>query len=114
MVYLKRQRRQKKIDNRLEAQMIAKNTMHFLLEKSLTTRIEDPLQSRRLFSAARKIGKRNRLHISKQFRFLFCRSCFYPLSAKTARIRLNSKKRQIHYQCLKCNHEQRFGYGKKK
>ncbi|MFX0051525.1 MAG: hypothetical protein ACFFAJ_03865 [Candidatus Hodarchaeota archaeon] len=114
MVNLKRRRRHKKINNRLEAQMIAEDTMHFLLEESLQTRIDDPLQSIRLFSAARKIGKRNRLHISQQFRFLFCRSCYHPLSATSARIRLNSKKHQIHYQCLKCNHEQRFGYRKKK
>jgi RNase P subunit RPR2 len=26
---------------------------------------------------------------------------------------LNSKKHQIHYKCLKCKHDQRFGYGKK-
>lgn len=110
----KHRKRHKKKDERLEMQLIANDTMHFLLEESLKKRNDDPLQSISLFSAARKIGKRNRLHLPRQFRFLFCRSCNFPLSAKTARIRLNSKKQQIHYKCLKCKHDQRFGYGKKK
>jgi RNase P subunit RPR2 len=54
-----------------------------------------------------------RLHLPRRYRFLFCRSCGYPLTINTARIRLNNKKRQIHYQCLNCNNEQRFGFSKK-
>ena len=47
-------------------QLIANDTMHFLLEESLKNRNDDPLQSINLFSGARKIGKRNRLRLGER------------------------------------------------
>ena len=102
----------KKSKERREKQQISQEAMIFLLEESLNYRLDNPHYSRELYFNTRKIGQRSRLHLPKHYRFLFCRSCNIPLSVKTARIRLNSKKMQIHYQCLMCRHEHRVGYGK--
>lgn len=104
----------KKSKERREQHQISQEAMIFLLEESLNYRLENPHYSRELYFNTRKIGQRSRLHLPKHYRFLFCRSCNTPLSVKTAKIRLNSKKKQIHYQCLICKHEHRVGYGEKK
>lgn len=95
---------------RQEIQLLAQDAVKFIIEESLKIRLTDPQRSQELFRTARKIGKRGRFHLPHKYRFLFCRSCYYPLSIKTAKIRLNSKKQQIHYLCLNCKKEQRFGY----
>ncbi|MHA1966856.1 MAG: hypothetical protein ACW964_03540 [Candidatus Hodarchaeales archaeon] len=111
-----RSSRQRKRTNkskvRREQHFISQEAMIFLLEESLYHRLENPHYSRELYYSAQKIGQRSRLHLPKHYRFLFCKSCKFPFNAKTARIRLNSKKKQIHYQCLICKHEHRVGYGK--
>ncbi len=110
MVSFQHRKRRKKFAKRQEIQFLAQEAVSSLIEESIKLRLTDPLRSRDLFHTARKIGKRGRFHLPRQYRFLFCRSCHYPLSIKTAKIRLNSKKRQIHYLCLNCKREQRFGY----
>ncbi len=110
MVSSHHRKRRRKSWERQEIRFLAHEAVTFLIEESLRIRLTDPLQSQEFFRAARKIGKRGRFHIPPQYHFLFCRSCYYPLSIKTAKIRLNSRKKQIHYLCLNCKKEQRFGY----
>ncbi|UCE12383.1 MAG: hypothetical protein JSV04_09290 [Candidatus Heimdallarchaeota archaeon] len=113
MVHSKQRKRQKKFINRKEGQFLSEEAINFLIEESLKLRLTNPVQSKELIRAAQKIGTKQRLHIPKKYHLSFCRNCCYPLSIKTARIRLNSKKRQIHYLCLNCKNEQRFGYIRK-
>ncbi|MFX0085092.1 MAG: hypothetical protein ACFFAU_05415 [Candidatus Hodarchaeota archaeon] len=110
----RRSRKIKKSKQRREQHRISEEAMIYLLEKSLENRLNNPQYSRELFYDAQRIGRRGRLHLPSHYRFLFCRSCKNPFSNKTAKIRLNSTKNQIHYQCLICRHEHRFGYGKQK
>ena len=114
MVPSQQRKRPKKILNRKESQYFSEEAISFLIEESLNLRLTNPMQSKELIRAAQKIGTKQRLHIPKQYHLSFCRTCCYPMSIKTARIRLNSKKRQIHYLCLNCKNEQRFGYSRKK
>ena len=113
MVSSRRRKKRKRSVDRQENQFQTQKSMTFLVEESLKTRLTNPPRSQELFRAVRKIGKRGRVHLPRQYRHLFCRSCNYPISVKTARIRLNSKKRQIHYFCLNCKNVQRIGYHKK-
>ncbi|MHA2223822.1 MAG: hypothetical protein ACXAC8_01280 [Candidatus Hodarchaeales archaeon] len=113
MVSSHRRKWRKKSTERRKNHSFAKEAITFLVEESLKIRVTDPQRSQELFCDARKIGRKMRLHLPRRYRFLFCRSCGYPLTINTARIRLNNKKRQIHYQCLNCNNEQRFGFSKK-
>ncbi len=110
----RRSRKIKKSKERREQRRISEEAMIYLCEESLKNRLNNPQYSQNLFHDARKIGQRGRLHLPADYRFLFCRSCNTPFSIKTAKIRLNSTKNQIHYQCLICRHEHRFGYGKQK
>ena len=110
MVSSRRRKKRKRTIERQEIQFLTQEAMTFYLEEGLKSRLNNPLRSRELIRSARKIGKRGRIHLPKQYRYYFCRSCDYPLNVKTARIRLNSKKRQIHYFCLNCKKVQRFGY----
>lgn len=111
--YKGRKQRKKRVEQQ-ETRILINTTIKFLIEESMKLRTSDPQRSHQLFIAAKKIGKRNRTHLPRRSRLFFCKSCKFPLTATTARIRLNSKKKQIHYQCLKCNKEQRFGYRKAK
>ena len=113
MVPPRRRKKRKKSIERQEIHFLTQEAMMFLIEESLKTRLTNPLRARELFRASRKIGKRGRLHLPHQYRYYFCRSCNYPISVNTSRIRLNSKKRQIHYFCLNCRKEQRFSYPKR-
>lgn len=106
------QKRRKKNLYRKEGQIISEEAIAFLIEESLKLRLTNPNQSKELIRAARKIGTKQRIHFPRQYHLLFCSVCCYPMSIKTARIRLNNKKRQIHYLCLNCKNEQRFGYSR--
>lgn len=108
-----RRKRRKRSQEKQEIRFLTQEAITFFTEESLKIRLTDPLHSQELFRSARKIGKRSRFHIPRQYRFLFCRSCCSPLSIKTAKIRLNSKKQQIQYLCLNCKKVHRFGYLKK-
>ena len=114
MVFSRRRKKRKRSVERQKIHFLAREAVKFYLEESLKTRLTDPLRSQDLFRAARRIGKRGRFHLPHPYRLLFCRSCYYPININTTRIRLNSKKKQIHYLCLNCKKEQRFGYFKKK
>jgi RNase P subunit RPR2 len=110
MVSLKNRKRKKRLNERKENKFIAYEAMNFLIEEAMKNRLSNPQYSQELFSAARKLCSRTRIHIPSHYHFHFCRSCYYPLSTNSAKIRLNSKKKQIHYQCLICKKEHRFGY----
>ncbi len=86
----------------------------FLLNKSLSLRSKNPELAKEYFISARKMGMRGRQHIPKGYRILFCKSCNYPIQSKTIKVRLNSKKKQISYNCLRCGEKHRFGYRIKK
>jgi len=109
--YKGRKQRKKRVEKK-ETRAIINDTMKFLIDESLKLRTSDPQRANQLFIAAKKVGKRTRTHLPRKTHLFFCKSCNFPFTAATARIRLNSKKKQIHYQCLKCNKEQRFGYRK--
>ncbi|UCG00467.1 MAG: hypothetical protein JSW11_12590 [Candidatus Heimdallarchaeota archaeon] len=113
MVSSHRRKKRKRSIERQDIQFLTQEAMTFFIEESIKTRSTNPLQSQEFYRAARKIGKRGRIHLPHQYRNYFCRSCNYPISIKTTRIRLNSKKRQIHYFCFNCRKEQRFGYNKR-
>lgn len=110
----RRSRKIEKTKKRRDQHRISKESMIFLLEESLRYRLINPQYSRGLFHDARKIGQRGRLHLPPHYRFMFCRSCNNSFNSKSVKIRLNNKKKQIHYQCLICKHEHRFGYEKQK
>ena len=107
----KKRRRKKK---GLEKRIIFSEAINYLLQQSIDLRTKNPKLSKEYFQSARRMGMRGRYHLPKPYRLLFCHSCFAPLNVEGMKVRLNSKKRQLHYQCLECGHEYRFGYGKKK
>ena len=110
MVSSQHQKGRKRFLKRQETRFLVEEAVTYCIEEGLKNRLTDPLRSQEMFHLARKIGKRARIHLPRKYRLLFCRSCYYPFSIKTARIRLNSKKKQIHYLCLNCKKEQRYGY----
>jgi RNase P subunit RPR2 len=110
MVPSRHRKKRKRSVERQEIHFLTQEAMTFLIEESMKTRLTNPRRSRELFCSSRKIGKRGRLHLPRQYRCYFCRSCNFPISVNTTRIRLNSKKRQIHYFCLNCKKEQRISY----
>ncbi|MFX0122506.1 MAG: hypothetical protein ACFFAE_02640 [Candidatus Hodarchaeota archaeon] len=114
MVFSRHRKKRKRSVERQEIRFLAQEAVTFYLEESLKSRLTEPQRSQDLFRAARRIGKRGRFHLPNRYRLLFCRSCYYPININTTRIRLNNKKKQIHYLCLNCKKEQRFGYLKKK
>ena len=93
-----------------EQRSFGQEAVTYLLDESLRLRVLDPQRAQDLAKDALKIRTRVKIRLPRQFRMKFCRTCHSPLSVETARVRLNSKKRQVHYQCLKCGHERRFGY----
>ena len=87
---------------------IAKERMRILVEKAV--REKNP----RYVELARKIGMKARVPMPKDLKFKFCRKCGTPFSADTCRVRINSKKNVVVYECLKCGHKTRFPYVKEK
>ena len=108
-----RKKRQKKSE-RLEKRMLISQSIEYLLQKSIELRTSNPELAIDYIRSARKMGMRGRIHLPKQFRQLFCHSCLTPIHSNRTKVRLNSKKKQIHYQCLECGQEHRFGYRKRK
>ncbi len=110
-------KQKKKRRSRTEKQtkkLLFSEAINYLLEQSLEQRVKDPDLSKEYFLSAKKMGMRGRFHLPKQYRHLFCHKCYTPLTSNTARVRLNSKKKQVHYQCLICRSEHRIGYHKPK
>jgi len=113
VVQSRKRKKRKKVSERSINQKFFDEAIRFLLERSLENRISDPEDAKDLYVSARKMGQRGRMHLPRKYHMLFCRSCFTPFNTNTVKIRINSKKRQIHYYCLICHREQCFGYGKK-
>ena len=108
----RKKRRRKK--NRLEKKIMFSEAIKYLFQRSIDLRTKNQKLSREYFQSARRMGMRGRFHLPKPYRLLFCHLCFTPLNVESMKVRLNSKKKQVHYQCLECGHEHRFGYRKKK
>lgn len=108
----KRKKRKKNSERSINRQFFGE-AITFLLERSLENRIKNPEYAKDLYLSARKMGQRGRMHLPRKYHMLFCHSCSTPFNVNTVRIRINSKKQQIHYCCLICHQEKRFGYGKK-
>ncbi len=108
-----RKRRQISREKRLNKQ-IGRESANFLLNESDKFRVSDPQRSQRLYSDAKKLAQRGRFHLPKQHKILFCKKCNTPFSERTVKVRLNPRKKQIHYQCLVCKSNRRFGYGSHK
>jgi len=111
--YQPRKKRQRK-NKRLERKIMFSEAIKYLLQQSINLRTKNQNLSKEYFQSARKMGMRGRFHLPKPYRLLFCHSCFTPLNVESMRGRFNSKKKLIHYQCLECGHEHRFGYSKNK
>ncbi len=114
LVSLKARRRQQRSKDKKQNLLIGREATNFLLNESLKLRVVDPERSKQLYSDARKLAERGRFHLSKRHRILFCKTCKTPFSNQTVKVRLNSQKKQIHYQCLICKSEKRFGYSSRK
>lgn len=106
----KKQKRLVRRTAKREQQSFGQEAVTYLLDESLRLRVSDPQRAQNLAKDALKIRTRVKIRLPRQYRMQFCRACHTPLSVETARVRLNSKKRQVHYQCLKCGQERRFGY----
>ncbi|MFW9780129.1 MAG: hypothetical protein ACFFE8_14875 [Candidatus Heimdallarchaeota archaeon] len=106
----KKQKRLVRRTEKREQQSFGKEAVSYLLDESLQLRVRDTQRAQDLAKDALKIRTRVKIHLPRQYRMKFCRACHTPLSVETVRVRLNSKKRQVHYQCLMCGQERRFGY----
>jgi ribonuclease P protein subunit RPR2 len=106
----KKQKRLVRRTEKREQRSFGQEAVSYLLDESLRLRMLDPKRAQDLAENALKIRTRVKIRLPRQYRLKFCRTCHTPLSVETARVRLNSKKRQVHYQCLKCGQERRFGY----
>ena len=113
MVRVRQRKNRRKRNKRQEQKNLYSEAIAFLLEKSFNLRSTDPELAKEYYLSARKMGMRGRQHLPKPYRILFCRSCNYPLQTSTMRVRLNSTKKQISYNCLKCGNKYRFGYIRK-
>ncbi len=88
--------------------------MNKIAEKRIKGLIELAGKSRdkgkRYVGLARKISTRTRTRISKQDKLKFCKSCNTPYSADSFRVRINSKKNEVVYTCLKCGAVHRYPF----
>ncbi|MHA2137506.1 MAG: hypothetical protein ACXABU_08810 [Candidatus Hodarchaeales archaeon] len=108
-------KQRKKRRSRTEKQtkkVLFSEAINYLLQRSFDLRSTDPDLSREYIQSAKKMGMRGRFHLPKPFRQLYCHKCLAPFTSDTTKVRLNSKKKQIHYLCLLCRSEHRFGYHK--
>ncbi|MCK4848254.1 MAG: hypothetical protein KAT16_04455 [Candidatus Heimdallarchaeota archaeon] len=113
MVRVRQRKNRRKRNKKQEQKNLYSEAIAFLLEKSINLRSTDPELAKEYYLSARKMGMRGRQHLPKPYRIFFCRSCNYPLQTSTMRVRLNSTKKQISYNCLKCGNKYRFGYIRK-
>ncbi|MHA1206926.1 MAG: hypothetical protein ACTSR4_00435 [Candidatus Hodarchaeales archaeon] len=113
MVRVNQRKNRRKKNKKQEQRILYSEAITFLLEKSIDLRSANPELAKQYYLSARKMGMRGRQHLPKPYRLFFCRSCNYPLQSGTMRVRLNSTKKQINYNCLKCGNKHRFGYIKK-
>jgi RNase P subunit RPR2 len=114
MVQYQHRKKRRRKSERLKKKAMFSEAIKYLLQQGINLRTKNQELSREYFQSARKLGMRGRFHLPKPYRLLFCHLCFNPLNVDGMKIRLNSKKKQIHYQCLECGHEYRFGYRKAK
>ncbi len=114
MVPYKHRKKRRKKNERLEKRMLFSEAIDYLLQQSLELRTTNPTLSKEYIQSARKMGMRGRFHLPKPYRLFFCHFCLTPIHSNSTKVRLNSKKKQIHYQCLECGHEHRFGFSRKK
>ncbi|MHA1976403.1 MAG: ribonuclease P Rpr2/Rpp21/SNM1 subunit [Candidatus Hodarchaeales archaeon] len=106
-----RKKRRSKTEKQTK-KLLFSEAINYLLQRSLDLRSTDPSLAKEYYQAAKKMGMRGRFHLPKPYRQLFCHNCLSPITSDTTRVRLNSKKKQVHYQCLLCQSEHRFGYHK--
>jgi RNase P subunit RPR2 len=114
MAQVKERKNHRKLNKKQEQRILYSKAITFLLKKSIEHRTTNPTIAREYYLSARKMGMRGRQHLPKPYRLFFCRSCNSPLQASTMQVRLNSTKKQINYNCLKCGNVHRFGYLKEK
>lgn len=110
MVRARQRKNRRKMNKKQEQRILYSEAITFLLEKGIDLQSLNPELAKEYYLSARKLGMRGRQHLPKQYRLFFCRSCKYPLQTSTMRVRLNSAKKQIIYNCTKCGSILRFGY----
>ena len=113
MVRVRQRKNRRKKNKKQEQRILYSEAFSFLLEKCIDLRSTKPELAKKYYLSARKMGMRGRQHLPKPYRIFFFRTCNYPLQTGTMRVRLNSTKKQITYNCSKCGNKHRFGYIKK-
>ena len=107
-------RSRRKRTEHLDRKILYSEAIDYLLKKSLDLRTKEPELAKDYYVSAKKMGKRGRFHLPKAFTRFYCHSCQEPIKSNTMKVRFNSKKKQIHYKCLKCGKTQKFGYNREK
>jgi ribonuclease P protein subunit RPR2 len=80
--------------------------LFYLAEKELD---KHPERSRRYIELARKIGMRYNIRLPKELKRKFCKSCNSLLiPGRTAKVRLERKRKTIAIYCLKCKKIYRY------
>ena len=110
MVRVRKRKNRRKKNKKQELKILYSEAITFLLGKSIDLRSINPELSKEYFLSDQKMGMRGRQHLPKPYRLFFCRSCNSPVQTSTMRVRLNSAKKQISYNCLNCGNKNRFGY----
>ncbi|HDH91385.1 MAG TPA: hypothetical protein ENF38_00360 [Candidatus Aenigmarchaeota archaeon] len=94
---------------------IAKERIKILFDLAEKEIDKNPERSRRYIELMRKIGKRYNVRLPKKIKRKFCKSCNTFLKpGKTARIRIDSKKKAVIVKCLYCNKIYRYPYKPKR
>ena len=86
----------------------ARERMKILVDKAVKDK------KKRYVELASKIGMRTKTPMPKHLKLKFCRKCKEPFHAKSLKVRVDSKKNTVVYECLKCGNKQRYPYVKEK
>jgi ribonuclease P protein subunit RPR2 len=87
---------------------IAKERMKILVDKAVKDK------KKRYVELARKVGMKARQPMPKDLKFKYCKKCKEPYSSDTLKVRVNSKKNTVIYECLKCGDKRRYPFVREK
>lgn len=71
--------------------------------------------SKRYLQIAKRISMKSNTPIPKKLKRKYCRKCYnFLIPGKSAKVRIDSKKKVVEYTCLECGRIYRYGYSKEK
>lgn len=86
---------------------IAEERMKILFEEAE----KRPKYAERYLKLAEKIGMKTETPVPSDLNKNYCSNCYTILTpGKTCRVRVNSKKKTVNYECLECGDIRRYGY----